>query len=387
MIRQYLINVDKVELTLIRKNEEGLDLFDTILPKESDVDLFEINQQDYKENYRLKEFTLILDRNGISRMYNFCYSVYYGLEEVAKLYLDNRTSKEYINLKINNELLYNETQYFEVVNKFISVFNVQINNFSSFDIAIDCRKNLIKLFDKYYENEAKYHFVSKSIRGDNPDGDVSEFSKKKRNGTKNSTYYIGKINVTGKQVCIYNKTIELQSSYKPYIEEAHEQLSGTSDVYRLELRLRNNYIKRHYVIEHDKIFDVDYLKEIMNQNLDNFIDFRMKHKQYKPAQCKKIYLFDLSAKNKKCQLLKPVKKEKKATSINVAKLQKRSLKDSIQLAILNDSHDELIDCMKKAEKYNLVEYYRELTNGINLTKIKKDVKPYTTKGFDFDNLF
>lgn len=384
-MKKYAINVDKVELTLIKKNEVGLELFDSLIPNESDIDLFQINQQDYKENYRLKEFTLMLDRNGISRMYNFCYSVYYGMEEVAKLYLDNRTSKEYINLKINNELLYNETQYFEVVNKFLSVFGVQINNFSSLDIAIDARKNLIKLFDKYYLDEKNYHFVSKSVKSNNPDGDVSEYSKKKRNGTKNSTYYIGKINTTGKQVCIYNKTLELETSYKPYIN--HEQLAGNSDVFRFELRLRNNYIKRHYVIEHDKIFDVEYLKLLMNENLDNFIDFRLKYKQYKPAQCEKVQLFDLSPKNQNCKLLKPVKTEKKATGIKVSSLQKRSLKDLIQLAIINDSHDELMDCMKKAEKYNLLDYYRELTSGINLTKIKKEVKPYTTEGFDFDNLF
>lgn len=365
MVKDYIICLDKVELTLVRStdNEESGDLFN--MPIEPAVDLFSVGQSCYNMAYKSGEFTLT-HNNGLNRMYNFSYTVYYGVDEIGTVLLDNRISKEYISLKIKNELLYDSEYFYEVVNKFLVEFNLQINNFSALDIAIDCRKNLIKLFDKYYEDEANYHFVSNCRRSDNEDGEVSEFNQKKRNGEKNISYYIGKKD-SGKQVCIYNKSKQLETVSKPYISDLHNQLSGVKDVYRFELRLKNSYVSKYQdKIDYHRIFDVNYLKDIMNRCLDRFIDFRLKYKNYRPTQCQKVELFDLTTAGS-AKVLIPLKKNKTKLN-NTSKEDRTFIKLGTKKAMQKNSHKDLMYIRGKAIECNQLDYFEELTKGVKLDK-------------------
>jgi hypothetical protein len=230
-----------------------------------------------------------------------------------------------VKLSFSNRLLYAPTKVIPLLNTFLSTFNLEINNITRYEIALDSNVNSNDLLlNNFYDNDL--HFMNKNRKINN----ILKVSTLYRNGDETASFYVG--HRKSVQVAFYNKSkqSDLKKIYKDYQKQFHESngLDTTKDVFRVEVRVPRKVLKasktvyKHHlnqsiltIARYNKLNDTEkelYQKTAINRNrevtveklfdpvemlslfkldFENIIDFRYKDYANKD-RCTKIKLID-----------------------------------------------------------------------------------------------
>lgn len=201
-----------------------------------------------------------------SSRYRHSYSVHYCeclMGTIDFSLYNNGIYTNMLRFTVENEIFYNNLKYLQIV---LSNLNLEINNFTKIDIAIDSydfnpeqflrsnlknKENTIKLFGKIIKDRNK---VLNEITYYNH-GSLS-------NPFKIRTILIKNKKRTFELEC-YDKTEEIKISGKDYILAFHKNINPRlKKVYRQEVRLHYDEIRR-YIKKHKKPI---LLEDLMNPN-------------------------------------------------------------------------------------------------------------------------
>lgn len=228
-----------------------------------------------------------------TRHFKTVYRVSVAGQDLGVLSLNPSSTVSYneksCSLKVTNCCFYANTWY-ELVERLKSSLGLEFRNITRLDIALDTTcTNLLNLTDSYFHSQDKgeqqdIKYLGRSsiqMFATNIKGNVYKNFKFGVPRSKNS-----KINRT---FTIYNKTHELEISEKEYIANFHK-LNGLvgSDVYRHELRLQSQFIRkinRSFVdmetaelseAEPIKLEDInapEFLNSLYKYSLSKFVEF------------------------------------------------------------------------------------------------------------------
>lgn len=180
-----------------------------------------------------------------------CYSACYGFklkgsqEIVFRIFWSNYLQPEFHALKIENWVFYTQISINQLIDDFINLSGVEFSHNQCLDLAYDIDRPIIcgKTFDNIVtlhgqqriRREARYRrsFFGATINND----DKITIEGKQHT----ETIYFGKWNFCVK---CYNKTVELNKSEKKYIRDIYLKLGASGDVYRFELSLQNEAMRR-----------------------------------------------------------------------------------------------------------------------------------------------
>lgn len=231
-ITNYTICLDRLELML----KDAYDIFEA-LP----VNFAAITRSTALPSYTVKGITLELASKCENKNYHVAYYIIIDDQRFATLYLDRtkfyQSDNDLYKLQLTNRTCY--TNWLPNLNRFLTAYQLMINNITYLEISLDTNTDILDQFLYYFEQPEKYHLVS----GLKPTEKINRFGELYRNGETNDTFYMGK---AGKKLAIYNKTLEIKDSHKYYITDYHKAngLDIDKDIYRMELRLMNNALKR-----------------------------------------------------------------------------------------------------------------------------------------------
>ena len=199
--------------------------------------------------YKLGATTLTLLSDGTCNpAYHMCYSVSVNSKKIGTIDVNPIRATYAANLiqfRTDNQLLYS-TDLLSLIRQFMSDTNLLFHNYSKLDIAVDTTSDLMTRFEEYFFNSDKYHFHRNKSQIES----LNTFGTIYRNGETNYTIYLAK-NKTGRSMKLYNKSIEIdESSKKHYISDYHAAngLPSNKDVWRLELSITNNAIKKYETV-------------------------------------------------------------------------------------------------------------------------------------------
>jgi len=186
--------------------------------------------------------------------------------------------------KVENERLY-EKGTLELCQKFFKAINSKVRNISKIDIACD-GYGYARTMARYHSGmidrigKANYHLHCNRHR------EIEGFDI----GSKSSD----------KQITGYHKSKEIEKSGKHYIKKFWEKsgLVGweSGKVERLELKLRNNAIKKFENLEWERLDEVEYLAGIMKKGMEKFFEFRHVNAS-NVSRAKPIQIIDWNALN------------------------------------------------------------------------------------------
>lgn len=211
----------------------------------SEIDFAEMAMLKYGEIYKTVKYgdLGLVIRNAPTKMFLGMTEIYLDGVLIAKGMgfarngINGMTEKTAI-IKFENEYLY-QTNISEVINPLINAAILEeLPKIVRLDTFIDLQVNLCsELWDYLKKSKSDADFVLMYNPNIKLDGwDTSAGSPK--------TITLGSIS-TGKQICIYDKTEEIQVSGKSYISKLHKSIFGSNKehVFRIEARASGDYFK------------------------------------------------------------------------------------------------------------------------------------------------
>lgn len=213
-----------------------------------------------------------------------------------ELYIDS----DLVHLQFENYLLYSN-YFLNNITYLTDVLNFKYKQIVTLDIAVDCIKhNLLPFVDHAIKSK---HITMKGK------GRINTVYSKQSKTLE--TVYFGR-STSEKQIKIYNKSMELTVNDKPYIKyfwDANHMNHEDSIVERLELTLKNRYLKNINVYALD---NCNYLASILELHFKNFFEFKSTYRQHNKTVVKSIAPINLSG-FKTTKLHKPVQERKNTT--------------------------------------------------------------------------
>lgn len=216
------------------------------------------------ETYEYDQGRIVLEQlpHG-SKHFRYGYKVYQDGQHFATVFLSSRSPEiidpSFIQVKIENNILYELSPVARCQYVF-SRLGWAVRNVTRVDIALD-GADALSLVDRWLHG-----VVEKAGRASvNP-------------------HYTGKRELTGadfgkkcssKWMTVYNKSLELTKSNKNYIRDWWVScgLSNTENVERVELKLRNEAVKKIEDFDWTLLDDFEYLASILRTHTKNFFEF------------------------------------------------------------------------------------------------------------------
>ncbi len=223
-----------------------------------------------------KNISLIHDKKpGLGAFYH-TFIVYHKGLLVGKLHTAAKVLKHELQFDFSKEVFYSfySSYWYEVYNALKSELGLVYNNIMYMEISIDTDKNLVKDFIYYYQN-----CKNNELR-------VSERYQMKKNTSvsvmHNGTYFL--IDGSDNEIAIYNKTAYAEDYILNYFSI---NSLGDSDVYRIEARLKWNYIKS---LRYRKGLDINIDTLTDNKKMAEMFRISTKNKTlFKDTQTKICY--------------------------------------------------------------------------------------------------
>lgn len=259
---KYTINLDWLELML----SGALVAFDTPL-----------------EKYEYDQGNLILAKlpAGTS-IFKYSYEMFYQGKLFGRFHLCPRNTEiikaDSIQFKMENNKLYEIGVLNDCKKIFVSL-GWNVKNVTRIDIALD-GVNVLNLIDRFVKGEIQKLGKAK----------VKPFFTGKRMiegfdiGSKASNKWI-----TG-----YDKTAELERSGKSYIKDFWENsgLDTSGKIERLELKLRNEEIKKIFQFDWKELDNFEFLASIFRSTMKNFFEFVELSRDTNSTRQKRIEFID-----------------------------------------------------------------------------------------------
>ena len=232
------------------------------------------------DKYEFENGKIIFAKKGNgTKLYKYSYEIFYNTKLFGKCHCSPRSPEilkaDSIQLKIENNVLY-ELGYLDDVKHLFKTCSWKVLNTSRVDIALDGVK-VLHLMDKFLRDE------------------IQKLGKAKVN-----TYFTGKRELTGfdvgsrssnKWITAYDKTLELEKSNKHYIKDFWAATGldfKEQNIERLELKLRNEEMKKIINFDWTQLDNFEYLASVFRSTMKNFFEFIEITKDTNVSRAKRI---------------------------------------------------------------------------------------------------
>lgn len=286
----------------------------------------------------------LIKRDRASRNFKVGYDVYFDKAHFARIFCCPSSAfildKNMIQFEALNEMLY-EKDFIGRCEELFLAMDWRVRNVTRIDIALD-GQGFFKVFNDFHL-ERKYEKIGKA---------------------NYNCHYTGKGKLTGfdigkrssnKWVTCYNKTGQLGKDNKAYIKRAWDNvdLCQENDVQRLELKLRNDEIKRIEGFEWTKLADPQYLASVMKLCLTNYFDFVEVSEDKNITRKERIVFIDWDSIG-----AKPLERGEARKSAETYRL-KIASKLMFQIFLSTDKSHYLSLAQELAENANALDWYMD----------------------------
>jgi hypothetical protein len=242
-----------------------------------------VNGDDAKETYEFDNGNIVLAKKGNgTKVFKFTYEVYLKQKLFGKCHVSPRSPEilrsDFCQFQVCNNVLY-EAGGFSDIKYFFRTLSWKVTNITRFDIALDGVR-VLPLVDRFVKGEieklgkakVKPFFTGKRV--------IEGFDI----GSKASNKWI-----TG-----YLKSAELERSGKEYIKDFWKRtgLNTEEPIERLEIKIKNEEIKKIVDFDWRNLDDFEYLASIFRTCMKNFFEFVEKGKDSNVTRKKKINFVD-----------------------------------------------------------------------------------------------
>lgn len=255
--------------------------------------------KDAKTVFTLSDEIVLQYQGHGTAMYNLLYTAYYFGEAFCTIQANPRFCKgnfteKTIQIKIENHVLY--TNYWlNYVEELIYLLNIQIDNVTRLDIAVDGLQNVHEFLNMYQKQSADSKTVHRK-------GKAAWNAYQMHDKTMlNDRFTIGS-SKSDRVVAFYCKSKEIEVSNKNYISKfwsvSSMQIPTDSEVYRLEMRFKSQYLKKLNDFDWLRLTEKEYLASLFKTGAHNFFDFTygLKKEEKRNNDIKIIPYDDLKAK-------------------------------------------------------------------------------------------
>lgn len=242
-----------------------------------------VEGEDAKETYEFDNGNIVLaKKGGGTKIFKHSYEVFFKQKLFGKCHVCPRSpeilSSDFVQFQVCNNVLYEEGGFSDI-KYFFRKLSWKVKNITRFDIALDGVK-VLNLVDRFVMGEVEKLGKAK----------VKPFFTGKRVmegfdiGSKSSNKWI-----TG-----YNKTEELEKSNKQYIKEfwMRTGLPFDENIERLELKVRNEEVKKIFQFNWEDLDNFEYLASIFKTCMKNFFEFVEKGTDSNTTRKKRIEFID-----------------------------------------------------------------------------------------------
>jgi hypothetical protein len=245
---QHCINLDWFEVMISGR------LVENDLPEET---------YEFSEGFGLNRNIVFAKKELGTKIFKYSYDIYLNGKLFGKCHCcprsENILRSDFIQFQVQNNVLY-EFGGFSDIKFLFQQMTWQVVNVTRFDIALDGVK-VLDLVDQFVQ------------------GKIEKLGK-----AKVKPYFTGKRVIEGfdigsrasnKWITGYKKSSELEKSGKNYIKEFWDktQLNVEGEVERLELKIRNEEIKKIENFDWKNLDDFEYLASIFRTCMKNFFEF------------------------------------------------------------------------------------------------------------------
>lgn len=267
------INIDKLTVCYTATEEVFTELLDTNF---ADYDTFQLVRYNDPEKLFADSFIIkskdIDEKNGGVKWFEFA-----RLKFNMKISNKNEDDKHYIWIYFDNRALYTpmypDVSIITEMEYITDTLRLKINNITSLDIAFDSNINIAKRIKKAIFAP----YLSVILNGKLKDNtkevleQILYLQKGNQEKMTDLSIYVGQKKKNGLELCIYDKTKDAVLKKKPYILK---WMATHQNVYRAEIRLKNQHLKEYFDKEPDFILDMifSYLND-KSFLFDMFMDF------------------------------------------------------------------------------------------------------------------
>lgn len=182
---------------------------------------------------------------------------------------------------------YQNTNIIKLVEILENALDIELNNITNLDIAVDTTKNITRAIKHMIRNKDIDTILNSKVINDRKElqNEILYISKGNLDRYVDTSLYIRQKDKDGFCISIYNKTNEIQEkSCKNYISEWNK-VSGKRTIYRAEVRLKNEHIKKYLndkkiTISYDLFNNSDFLLECFLYFSNRLLRFRDTDKIY-----------------------------------------------------------------------------------------------------------
>ncbi len=212
---------------------------------------------------------LRINRNSVgSNAYYHCFDVFLNGGKVGKLLTGSKMNTGMVEFDMDNHTFYaeNATWWYDIHKIVEQELGLICNNIKQVEIAMDTTANMIHMYGDYYRNSTNYPHEQhpRYLQSPNIKTDIIE------NGT---SYNVRGVN---NLISIYHK-----SSYaKEHITDFYTANGlGDIDIYRVECRLKWNYLKslisrKHFIIDLETLKNVETLMALFVESVKTKLTFK-----------------------------------------------------------------------------------------------------------------
>ena len=232
-----------------------------------------------EEKYEFDGGNIVLAKKGNgTKIFKHSYEVFFRTKLFGKCHVCPRTPEilkpDFIQFQVCNNVLYEATGFSDI-KYFFSKLNWHVKNVTRFDIALDGVK-VIDLVDRFVKAEIIKLGKAK----------VNPFFTGKR---VMEGFNIGSAS-SNKWITGYMKCEEIERSGKDYIKEFWKRtgLEVDGKVERLEMKIRNEEVKKIYNFKWEDLDNFEYLASIFRTCMKNFFEFVEKSTDTNVTRKKKI---------------------------------------------------------------------------------------------------
>ena len=301
------------------------------------------------KEYRYDDVILTLDRTGGTKHYKHKLKLYHEGQLFGTIQAIPRDTKrlgDMFQLKISNNILY-ESEWIERLNSIMYECKWTLNNITRVDIALDGHFDT-GIVKKVLNNDYRLKGRCK---------DFIPFTKAGSSGCTLNGFKLGS-KASAKQLTIYNKSLELKSSNKQYIEMLWKNnnlipYANGEDVHRIELTLKAKQIAKYKENEFRwrELNDANYLSSLMKDSFRNWFEVVTHTGQKNISRETKIEMFDWSE-----YTIKHIERNKTKPSSLIFKA-KRSIRDMVTFGVMENDKSQLIKAKERAFQYGVIEWY------------------------------
>lgn len=226
------------------------------------------------------------DQNGGLIWYDFAY-----LKFNIRL-SENDAKYNYVWIYVNNKTLYTPMypgiSIISELEYIADVLDLKINNITSLDVAFDSNINFAKRIRKAVFNPSLSVILNGKLKDDPKEvlDEIIYLQKGNQERVTDLSVYISQKKKDGFKLCIYDKVKEVKVSNKSYILD---WMKMSQNLYRVELRLRNQHLKEYFTSLYD--FDLNQIYSYLcsQEFLSNiFLSFSMRLLRFRGPK-KQVY--------------------------------------------------------------------------------------------------